>query len=99
MGFKKILYLCARKIVNCAIDNAIRTVLVTPWRGVGTIEWIEEHTGHFFNKRKLKQMKKTYIQPAIELVAVEVEQGIAASVDSSFTLEGYDTDNEVTFEW
>ena len=25
-------------------------------------------------------MKKTYIQPAIELVAVEVEQGIAQSV-------------------
>ena len=45
-------------------------------------------------------MKKTYIQPTIEFVAVEAEQGIAMSkVDSSFTLEGYDTDNEVTFEW
>jgi hypothetical protein len=28
-------------------------------------------------------MKKTYIQPAIELVAVEVEQGIAQSVQTT----------------
>lgn len=34
-------------------------------------------------------MKKTYNQPAIELVAVEVEQGIAASVPATFNLNGY----------
>ena len=28
-------------------------------------------------------MKKTYIQPAIELVAVEVEQGIAMSTENA----------------
>ena len=43
-------------------------------------------------------MKKTYIQPAIELVAVEVEQGIAASVQTGFGLNGYD-EEEVTVGW
>ncbi len=40
-------------------------------------------------------MKKTYIQPAIELVAVEVEQGIAASVVEA---KGWGFSNDTTVE-
>ena len=38
-------------------------------------------------------MKKTYTQPAIELVTVEVEQGIAASVQTTFGLNSADVEN------
>lgn len=42
-------------------------------------------------------MKKTYIQPAIELVAVEVEQGIAASVQATgFSFNSAEVDD---VEW
>ena len=49
-------------------------------------------TYKLFIQTKLKQMKKTYIQPAIELVAVEVEQGIAASVQTGFGLQSADVE-------
>ena len=39
-------------------------------------------------------MKKTYIQPAIELVAVEVEQGIAQSV-TGFGLQSAEIEEDV----
>ena len=38
-------------------------------------------------------MKKTYTQPAIELVTVEVEQGIAASVQTGFGLQSADIED------
>lgn len=39
-------------------------------------------------------MKKTYTQPAIELVTVEVEQGIAASVQATgFSFNEADVEN------
>ena len=41
-------------------------------------------------------MKKNYIQPSIELVAVEVEQGIAASVQTGFGLQSADVED---VEW
>ena len=41
-------------------------------------------------------MKKNYIQPAIELVAVEVEQGIAASVQIGFGINSADVED---VEW
>ena len=41
-------------------------------------------------------MKKNYLQPAIELVAVEVEQGIAASVQTGFGLQSADVED---VEW
>ena len=43
-------------------------------------------------------MKKNYTQPAIELVEVAIEQGIAASVQTGFGLNGYD-EEEVTVGW
>ena len=53
-------------------------------------------TYKLFIQTKLKQMKKTYIQPAIELVAVEVEQGIAASVQTGFGINSADVED---VEW
>lgn len=53
-------------------------------------------TYKLFIQTKLKQMKKTYIQPAIELVAVEVEQGIAASVQTGFGINDADVED---VEW
>ena len=41
-------------------------------------------------------MKKTYTQPAIELVTVEVEQGIAASVQTGFGFNSADVED---VEW
>ena len=42
-------------------------------------------------------MKKTYTQPAIELVTVEVEQGIAASVQTGFV--GFNSADVEDVDW